>query len=140
MKLTAHDTARLAKSERGAIKLRHGDDREMFAEAVRRAGGDLELARATKVGIGVIRHVMQGRTLATDEAAFAISKWLDTAPVKPLRRSAMSYCPSCGNTVPESHMRAQVAKYEWVELDQCKSCAMSLRIVSSKAKQSAGRT
>lgn len=57
-----------------------------------------------------------------------------------LRRSAMSYCPRCASTVPESHMRAKVSQYEWVTMPECKTCVMSLRIVSSRAKQSKGRT
>lgn len=139
MILTTHDVASIASTERGAIKLRHGDDQAMLAKAVNRAGGERELAWQTKVGVKTIRHIVRGQASASDAVADAISDYLDTTPVNPLRRSAMSYCPSFAQTVPESHMRTQISKFEWVTMDQCKTCAMSLRIVSSRAKQSSGR-
>lgn len=139
MIITKHEARQLEISSRGAIKLRHGDDQEIFAEAVRRAGDERQLARVTKIDVNRIRQVVRGQALASDASAHAISGYLDNTPNTPLRRSGMSYCPSCAGWVPESHMREQVGRGQWVTLERCKECSLSTRIVSDKARQSAVR-
>lgn len=64
---------------------------------------------------------------------------MPTAEAAPLRRTSESYCPECASWVPESHMHEPISRYEWQALTACKSCLLSTRIVSKRAKQSAGR-
>lgn len=49
------------------------------------------------------------------------------------------YCPQCASQVPETQMRERTSRYEWQALVACKRCLSSIRLVSTKAQQSAGR-
>lgn len=122
---------------RDAVSQEEGESRaRIVRKAVARAGNRWRLHLATGIPHATIGDWMRGRHTVPLDRLATVEAYLSATEPCQKRQNPEAWCPSCSQHVPASQMRDYDGE-RWIELERCKSCLRSTRIVTGRARAAA---